>query len=136
MVRALSTGKLSHCREDAQRSGDQPCLMAEDGGPKGPCPRSSVVSMAHVLSCVDWSLKDQGSKMVLSPESQGQSSLWRPTLLSDPKILAMLGRLQCGEFSGDCGTIWQVRAQGGMGLVLSRRNPSRWSEGFLCPCSC
>jgi hypothetical protein len=28
--------------------------------------------------------------MVLSPESWGQSTLWRVTLLSDPKILGVL----------------------------------------------
>jgi hypothetical protein len=30
---------------------------------------------------VDWSLRDLGYKMVLSPESWGQSPLWRLTLL-------------------------------------------------------
>ena len=50
MVRALSTGKLSSGREGAQRSGAQLCLLAEDEGLKGPCPRSSVASIAHVLS--------------------------------------------------------------------------------------
>ena len=34
MVRALSAGKLSSCREGAQRSGIQTCLLAEDEGPK------------------------------------------------------------------------------------------------------
>ena len=52
---------------------------------------------------MDWSLRDPGYKMVLSPESQGQSPLWRPTLLSDPKILGVLGHLQHGESSGDLG---------------------------------
>jgi hypothetical protein len=104
----------------------QLCLLAEDEGPKGPCPRSSVASAAHVLSCMDWSLRDPGYKMALSPESRGQSPLWRPTLLSDPKILGVLGRLQCGESSGDCG----VCAQGGRRLALNRTNPNHWSGGF------
>ena len=34
VVRVLSAGKLSSCREGAQRSGVQPCLLAEDEGPK------------------------------------------------------------------------------------------------------
>ena len=34
MVRALSAGKLSSCREGAQISGIQTCLLAEDEGPK------------------------------------------------------------------------------------------------------
>ena len=75
---------------------------------KGPCPRSSVVSAAHAVSCVDWSLSDLGYKMVLSPESQGQSPLWKPTLLSDPKILGVLGCLMHGESSGALGIICQV----------------------------
>jgi hypothetical protein len=47
-----------------------------------------------VLSCGDWSLRDQGYKMAFSPESCGQSPLWRLTLLDDPKILVVLGA--CG----------------------------------------
>ena len=50
VVRALSAGKLSSPREGAQRSGAQIHLLAEDEGPKGPCPRSSVASITHVLS--------------------------------------------------------------------------------------
>ena len=34
MVRALSAGKLSSCREGGQISGIQTCLLAEDEGPK------------------------------------------------------------------------------------------------------
>ena len=103
MVRALSAGKLSSCRKGAQRSGVLIHLLAEDEGPKGPCPKSSVASVARVLSYGDWSLRDPGYKMALSPESQGQSPLWRPTLLSDPKILGVLGHLWHGESSGDRG---------------------------------
>ena len=92
VVRALSTGKFSFCREGAQKSGaqihlmspgvrvpppspgqlssgregsqgsaSQLCLLPEDEGPKGPCPRSSVASVAHVLFCVDWSQCSQDS---------------------------------------------------------------------------
>ena len=39
---------------------------------------------------------------------------------SDSKILGVLGRLLCGEYSGDCGTVLRVCAQGGLGLVLTR----------------
>jgi hypothetical protein len=47
------------------RAGAQLCLLAEDEGPKGPCPRSSVATAAHVLSCEDWSLRDPGYKMAI-----------------------------------------------------------------------
>jgi hypothetical protein len=57
VVRVLSVGKLSSCREGTQRSGAQLCLLAEDEGLKGPCPRNSVASGACVLSCADWSLR-------------------------------------------------------------------------------
>ena len=104
MVRAFSAGKLSSCRKGTQRSGAQLCLLAEEEGLKGPCPRSSVASEACLLSCVVWSLRDPGYKMAHSSESRGQSPLCRLTLLSDPKILGVLGCLRCGESSGDCGT--------------------------------
>jgi hypothetical protein len=81
VVRALSAGNLSSGREDTQRSGAQLCLLAEDEGPKCPCPRTSVASVAHLFSCVDWSLRDPRYKMATSPESQDQNPLWRPTLL-------------------------------------------------------
>ena len=68
--------------------------------------------------------------MALSPESWCQSPLWRQTLFNDPKILGVLGSLQHGESYGDCGTVCQVRAQGGLGLMPTRINPSCWSGGF------
>jgi hypothetical protein len=49
-VRALSGSLLSSGKEGALGSGSQLCLLAEDEGPKGPCPRSSVASVPHVLS--------------------------------------------------------------------------------------
>jgi hypothetical protein len=49
-VRVLSVGRLSSGKEGAQWSGSQLCLLAEDEGPKGPCPRSSVASVAYVFS--------------------------------------------------------------------------------------
>ena len=49
-VRALPEGQLSSGKECAQASGSQLHLLAEDEGPMGPCPRSSVTSVAHVLS--------------------------------------------------------------------------------------
>ena len=86
MVRELSTGKLSSGMEGAQRSGAQIHLLAEDEGLKEPCPRSFVASAAYTLSSEDLSLRDPGYKIAFSPESHCQSPLWRPTLLSDPKI--------------------------------------------------
>ena len=117
-------------REGAQRSVSQLCLLAEDKGLKGPCSRSSVVSVPRVLSYRGWSLRDPGYKIVLSPDFWGQSPLWRPTLLTDPKILGVLGHLQCGESSGACGTLSRVCAKDGLGLMLTRNNPSHWSVGF------
>jgi hypothetical protein len=110
---------LSSCREGIQRSGAQIHLLAEVEGPKGPCPRSSVAPVAHMLSCADWCLRDPGYKMVLSPESGDQSPLWRPTFLSDPKILGMLGRLQHRESSGGRGTFCRV----GYGAGVNWKEP-------------
>jgi hypothetical protein len=58
---------------------------------------------SHELSCADWYLKDAGYKMVFSPESQGQSSFWRWTLLSDLKILGVLVLLWHAESSWTLG---------------------------------
>jgi hypothetical protein len=70
VVRAFSTGKLSSCREGAQRSGAQLCLLAEDQGLKGSCSRSYVAFAACTLSCTDWFLRDPGYNMAISPSSQ------------------------------------------------------------------
>jgi hypothetical protein len=66
-----------------------------DEGPKRPCTRSSVVSVAHMLSCVDWSLRDLGCKMALSPKSQGQSSLWRPTFQWSQELACARAPVAC-----------------------------------------
>jgi hypothetical protein len=55
---------------------------------KGPCPRIYVASAAQVLSCADWSLRDLGYKMAISPTSQGQCPPWR---------LILLGHRKCTE---------------------------------------
>ena len=49
-VRTLPVGQLSSGKECAQGSGSQLCLLAEDEDPKGPCPISSVASVAHMPS--------------------------------------------------------------------------------------
>jgi hypothetical protein len=81
VVRAFSAGKLSSGREVGQKSGTQLYLLAEDEVPKGPCPRSSDASVAHMLYFMDRSLRDPGYKMAISPESQEKIPPWRPTLL-------------------------------------------------------
>jgi hypothetical protein len=93
VVRALSARKLSSYRKGPQRSGTLIYLLDIDEGPKEPCSRSSVASEAHKLSCTHWSLRYPWYKMLLSPDSWGQSPPWRLTLLSDPKILDVLGCL-------------------------------------------
>ena len=81
----------------------------------------------------DGALRDPGYKMVLSPEFQGQSPLWRPTLLSDPKILCVLGCLQHGEFSVDLGTVCWVCAQVvGAGTYRKDPQPLVW-QVFCVP---
>jgi hypothetical protein len=67
VVRVLSAGKLSSCREGAQRSGIQTCLLAEDKGPKQVLSQNCVASGVRTLTCADRSLRDQGYKMSPSP---------------------------------------------------------------------
>jgi hypothetical protein len=90
-VSALPRGHLSFGRKGAQNSEDQLCLLAKDEGQNGPCPRSSVVSVVCVLSCVVWSLRDSGYKMMISPESWGDSPPWRTTLLCWGKCTEVWG---------------------------------------------
>ena len=45
MVRALPVGRLSYGKEGTQGFRSQLCLLAEDEGQTGPCPRSSVTHM-------------------------------------------------------------------------------------------
>jgi hypothetical protein len=131
VVTALSAGKLSSCREVAQRSGAQLCLLAEDEGLKGPCPRSSVASGAQVLSYMDWSLRGIRYKIVFSPESWSQSPLWGPTLLSDSKILGVLRSLRYGKCPGDLETVCWVHAEGG-GAGSDQDEPQLLIRKFFC----
>jgi hypothetical protein len=89
-VRALSDGTFSCCREDAQRSGAQICLLAEDEGLKGPWPRSSVASVALELFCVDWSLRDWDTRWYshVIPGVRTLSGGWSPLV---GKVLRGLG---------------------------------------------
>jgi hypothetical protein len=67
VVRVLSVGKLSFCREGEQKSGVQTCLLFEDKGQNRGCPRRCVASAICMLTCTDWSLRDVGYKMAHSP---------------------------------------------------------------------
>ena len=60
-VRALPRGRFSSGSEGVQESGFQLCLLAEDEGLKGPCPRNLVASAAHVLFCINWFQWSQNS---------------------------------------------------------------------------
>jgi hypothetical protein len=81
VVRALSEGKLSSCRQGAQRTGAQICLLAEYEGSKGSCTRSPFASVAHVLSSDDWLLRDPDTRWCSPPEYQCLSPCWRLTVL-------------------------------------------------------
>jgi hypothetical protein len=49
-VRTLPISQLSSGKEVSQVARSQLCLLAEDEGSTGPCPRSSVAFVAHMLS--------------------------------------------------------------------------------------
>ena len=79
--------------------------------------------------------------MEFSPESQGQSPLWRPTFLSDPKILGVLGRLLRGESSGDLGPSADfvpkvAQCLEGTSATGQAAGQAAGQLGFLCPCPC
>jgi hypothetical protein len=83
VVRVLSAGKLSSCREGEQRSGVQTCLLAEDEGPKQACPRNglplqSACSLHSEHRLVSEGPKTQDGSLTCSG---GQSPPGRPPLL-------------------------------------------------------
>ena len=63
MVRALSAGKLSSCREGAQISVVQICLLAEDEGLKQGLSQKLLASVVHTLTSADYSWWDPGRRM-------------------------------------------------------------------------
>ena len=75
MVRALSAGKLSSCREGAQT-----CLLAEDEGLKQGLSQKLLASVVYTLTCAVYSRQDPGTKMALpgapaKPSRAGQTPL-------------------------------------------------------------
>ena len=49
-VGALPVGRLFSGKESVQGSGSKLCLLDKDEGSRGPCPRSSVASVVHMIS--------------------------------------------------------------------------------------
>ena len=90
MVRALSAGKLSSYREDAQISGVQTSLLAEDEGPKQVlsqklccCGLSQklLASVVHTLTCADHFRWSPGTKMApADPEAKASRAGQTPVL--------------------------------------------------------
>ena len=66
VVIVLSAGKLSSCREGAQRSGVQTCLLAEDEGPKQGLSQK-MFCLCSLHAHVHRLVRDVGHKMALSP---------------------------------------------------------------------
>ena len=110
MVRALSAGKLSSCREGAQISGIRTCLLAEDGGPKQGLSQKLLASVVHTLICRDYSQRDPGNKMA-SP-----GVLAKPTRAGRTDVL----------WKGRCLVFWSLK-QG-----LPQKLSSRDLWGVLC----
>jgi hypothetical protein len=63
VVRALSAGQLSSCREGAQMTVVRTCLLAEDEGLKQGLSKKMLASVVHTLTCADLSWQDPGMKM-------------------------------------------------------------------------
>ena len=59
VVRLLSEGKLSSCKEGAQRSGPSSASWLKMKTGNGPCSRSYVVFAAQALSCLSWSFNQR-----------------------------------------------------------------------------
>jgi hypothetical protein len=119
-VPVVSAGKLSPCREGAQRSGAHIHFLAEEEGQKGP--------LFKKLCCFCGPCALLYGLVSERPEIQGGDLTWVPGSEPSPeapKILDMLQRLWHGESSGDLRIVCRVHAQGGVGLASTERNPSR-----------
>ena len=53
VVRVLSAGKLSSCREGAQIAGILACLLAENEGLKQGLSQKLLASVVYILTCTD-----------------------------------------------------------------------------------
>jgi hypothetical protein len=81
VVRALSVGKLSSCREGAQISVVRICLLEEDEGPKQGLFQKLSTSVVHTLTCADWSWWDPVDALVKLSRAG-----WTPLLWQCPSI--------------------------------------------------
>ena len=87
MVRALPVDQPSSGKEGAQGSASQPYLLPENEGQKEPCPRSTVASVANMLSS---DLEVLGVLVVLwSVESSGSLTRKYPSLWLGGVLLSM-----------------------------------------------
>jgi hypothetical protein len=121
-VRALPGGQLSSGREGVQGSGFQLCLLRP------------VWTLSKKLSCFSqWSQDSGCARACLCP-------LTLLLLAQDPLVFfgtdiafhspVISGCLQCGETCVDLGILHRDCTEDGVGVALTRANPSRWS------CSC
>jgi hypothetical protein len=81
VVRAVSAGKLSSCREGAQISGVWISLLAEDEGLKQGLSQKLLASVVHTLTCSDLSQGDQGTKVAPPGATAKPSQVGRTPLL-------------------------------------------------------
>ena len=98
-VRTLPVGRLFSGKEGAQGSGSQLCLLVEDEGQMGPCPRSSVASVAHGLSSDHEVLGVLGilchgeSSEASMPSARFTQKMVGLAPTCDPEVLGLLGVL-------------------------------------------
>jgi hypothetical protein len=81
VVRALSAGKLSSCREGAQISVIRTFLLAEDEGLKQGLSQKLLASVVHTLTFADLSWQDPGTKMFPADSlTKASWAKWTPLL--------------------------------------------------------
>ena len=93
MVRVLSAGKLSSCREGAQISGVQTCHLAEDEGPKQ--------ELSHKMCCL-CSLYAHLHRLVSEGHSTQNRSLTCSCGQSPPRQTPLL-------WHGRCPDVWSPK---------------------------
>jgi hypothetical protein len=140
VVRALSAGKLSSYREDAQISGVQTSLLAEDEGPKQVlsqklccCGLSQklLASVVHTLTCADHFRWSPGTKMApADPEAKASRAGQTPVLWPGrwPDVWSLKRALP----QKLCGSCLSQKLLASVVHTLTCADYFWWSPGTLC----
>ena len=133
MTKLLGFWNPGILRSCASHSAWNWCLLWGSWG----CPLYSKLRYTSTDQKEPEPLVRQGSYVLASAGTGLSWLVWNRCcvpLTSDPKILGLLGCLQCGESSGDGGTVCQVPAQDGLEQAPTVRGIINFKTGINMEC--